>query len=168
MCVTGPPRIKIEPLFDGGGHERHLRSGTLPVPLIVGLGVSCDLARQEMEAESLRLLELRERLWSGLQSQLDGLHLNGHPQQRLPGNLNVSFEGVDGEALMMSLKQIAVSSGSACTSADPQPSHVLTAMGVSDALTRASLRFGLGRFNTTEEIDFAVEVVADAVRALRE
>ncbi len=120
-----------------------------------------------MVDEAARLLELRERLWTGLQDRLDGLTLNGHPEQRLPGNLNVSFDGVEGDALMNSMREIAVSSGSACTSADPQPSHVLRAMGVSDALTRASLRFGLGRFNTTEEIDRAVEVVVAAVHGLR-
>ncbi len=163
----GSPRIKIEPLFDGGGHERHLRSGTLPVPLIVGLGKAAEVAGSEMAAESTRLRQLRDRLWEGLQHRLQGLQLNGHPDRRLPGNLNVSIEGVDGEALMMRLKEIAVSSGSACTSADPQPSHVLRAMGVSDALTRASLRFGLGRFNTDAEVDFAIDIVVDAVTALR-
>lgn len=163
----GSPRIKLEPQLDGGGHERHLRSGTLPVPLIVGLGRACELSGETMVDEAARLLELRERLWTGMQDHLDGLTLNGHPQQRLPGNLNVSFAGVEGDALMNSMREIAVSSGSACTSADPQPSHVLRAMGVSDALTRASLRFGLGRFNTTEEIDRAVEVVVTAVRGLR-
>lgn len=163
----GSPRIKLEPQLDGGGHERHLRSGTLPVPLIVGLGRACELCRETMVDEAARLLELRERLWTGLQDRLDGLTLNGHPEQRLPGNLNVSFAGVEGDALMNSMREIAVSSGSACTSADPQPSHVLRAMGVSDALTRASLRFGLGRFNTTEEIVRAVEVVVAAVHGLR-
>ncbi len=163
----GAPRIKLEPLFDGGGHERHLRSGTLPVPLIVGLGVACELCSAEMDDEAARLWELRERLWTGLQQRLDGLQQNGHPEMRLAGNLNVSFQGVDGEALMNSVKQIAVSSGSACTSADPQPSHVLRAIGVNDALTRASLRFGLGRLNTAVEIDRAVDVVTDAVRRLR-
>ncbi|QDT46719.1 Cysteine desulfurase [Symmachiella dynata] len=164
----GSPRIKLEPQLDGGGHERHLRSGTLPVPLIVGLGRACELCGETLVDEAAQLLELRERLWTGLQDRLDGLTLNGHPEQRLPGNLNVSFDGVEGDALMNSMRDIAVSSGSACTSADPQPSHVLRAMGVSDALTRASLRFGLGRFNTTAEIDRAVEVVADAVGRLRE
>ena len=163
----GSPRIKLEPQLDGGGHERHLRSGTLPVPLIVGLGRACELCGETMVDEAARLLELRERLWTGLQDRLDGLTINGHPEQRLPGNLNVSFDGVEGDALMNSMREIAVSSGSACTSADPQPSHVLRAMGVSDALTRASLRFGLGRFNTTEEIDRAVEVVVAAVHGLR-
>lgn len=163
----GSPRIPIQPLFDGGGHERHLRSGTLPVPLIVGLGHCCELAGQLMPSESLRVAELRDRLWTGLQQGLDGLHFNGHPRQHLPGNLNVSFEGVDGEALMISQKKIAVSSGSACTSSNPEPSHVLRAMGVGDRLTRASLRFGIGRFNADEEIDVAINSVVEAVRRLR-
>lgn len=163
----GSPRIRLEPQMDGGGHERHLRSGTLPVPLIVGLGVASELCRTEMDEEAARLCALRERLWSGLQHRLEGVHLNGHPQQRLSGNLNVSFDGVDGDAMMNGLHEIAVSSGSACTSADPQPSHVLRAMGVSDQRTRASLRFGLGRFNTAEEIDRAIEVVAELVGRLR-
>jgi len=163
----GAPRIKIEPLFDGGRHERHLRSGTLPVPLIVALGAACVICEESMSEEAERLTALRERLWAGLQARLSGIHLNGPPQKRLPGNLNVSFEGVDGEALMHGLKELAVSSGSACTSADPQPSHVLRAMGVSDALTRASLRFGLGRFNTIEEVERAIDIVSDLVGCLR-
>ncbi|HEX4072557.1 MAG TPA: cysteine desulfurase family protein, partial [Planctomycetaceae bacterium] len=144
----GGPRIAIEPLVHGGGHEQRLRSGTLPVPLIVGFGEACRIAAQEMPAETTRLAALRDHLWQGLSSQLDGLILNGHPSERLAGNLNVSFEGVDGEALMTGISGIAVSSGSACTSADPEPSHVLRAMGRSDSLTRASLRFGLGRSTT--------------------
>ena len=157
---------RLEPLFDGGGHERRLRSGTLPVPLIVGLGAACELARQQMHDDATRIAALRDRLWAGLQ-RIPGISLNGHPTERLAGNLNVSFDGVDGEALMMSLKEIAVSSGSACTSADPEPSHVLRAMGVGDALSRASLRFGIGRFNTEPQIDFAIEHVADAVQRVR-
>ena len=160
-------RIAIEPLLYGGGHERRLRSGTLPVPLIVGLGVACRIAEEEMDEESARLVSLRERLLGGLQQELDGLHVNGHPSERLAGNFNVSFDGVDGEALMSGLSGIAVSSGSACTSADPEPSHVLRAMGVSDALTRASLRFGLGRSTTAAQIDEAVRIVVAAVRKLR-
>lgn len=159
--------IRLEPLFDGGGHERRLRSGTLPVPLIVGFGAACRLAADGLDEEAIRLTNLRERLWAGLSKNLDGLTLNGHPRERLPGNLNVSFDGLDGEALMTSLTEIAVSSGSACTSADPEPSHVLRAMGVSEALSKASLRFGLGRFTTTEEIDFAVRYVVEKVTCLR-
>jgi cysteine desulfurase len=149
-------------------HERRLSSGTLPVPLIVGFGRACDLARVLLPAEAVRIRELRERLWAGLCARVDGLHLNGHPAERLAGNLNVSFEGVDGDALMTALKDIAVSSGSACTSADPEPSHVLRAMGRSDALTRASLRFGLGRFNTADEVEFAIGYVAETVERLRQ
>jgi len=160
-------RINLEPLFDGGGHERHLRSGTLAVPLIVGFGEACALSAECRERESKRVLQLKEKLFSGLKERLDGIFLNGHPDIRLPGNLNVSFEGVDGEALMMGLKTIAVSSGSACTTAEPEPSHVLRAMGVNDVLTRASLRFGLGRYNTDDDVDAAINEVADVVRRLR-
>ena len=163
----GGPRIAIEPLVHGGGHEQRLRSGTLPVPLIVGFGEACRIAGLEMPAERTRLAGLRDRLWKGLSSQLDGLVLNGHPSDRLAGNLNLSFEGVDGEALMTGLSGIAVSSGSACTSADPEPSHVLRAMGRSDSLTRASLRFGLGRSTTADQIDRAIAIVVEAVRRLR-
>ena len=164
----GSPRIVLNPLFDGGGHENHLRSGTLPVPLIVGFGECCEIAQVEMDTESRSVSALRDRLWSELNQRLNGLSVNGHPTKRLPNNLNVSFEGVDGDALMTSLNSIAVSSGSACTSADPEPSHVLHAMGISDALTRASLRIGIGRFNTDAEIDTAVDAVADAVESLRD
>jgi cysteine desulfurase len=160
-------RIAIEPLIYGGGHERRLRSGTLPVPLIVGLGAACLIAREEMHDEAARLTLLRDRLQAGLQREIDGLSFNGHPTERLPGNLNVSFESVDGEALLAGLTGLAVSSGSACTSADPEPSHVLRAMGRSDALTRASLRFGLGRHTSELEIDEAVKIVAGTVRKLR-
>jgi cysteine desulfurase len=160
-------RIDIEPLVHGGGHEQRLRSGTLPVPLIVGFGEACRIAAQELPEESRRLIELRERLWAGLQREMAGLVLNGHPSERLAGNLNVSFEGVDGEALMTGLWGIAVSSGSACTSADPEPSHVLRAMGRNENLTRSSLRFGLGRNTTATEIDETISTVAGTVRRLR-
>lgn len=163
----GGKRIAIEPLFDGGGHERQLRSGTLPVPLIVGFGETCKLAADCLSEESDHIAQLRDNLWQALQSKIGDIQLNGHPQQRLSGNLNVSFADVDGDALMMSLTEIAVSSGSACTSADPQPSHVLRAMGVGDDLTRASLRFGLGRFTTQSEIEFAADYVAEVVNRLR-
>lgn len=163
----GSPRIVIEPLFHGGGHERQLRSGTLPVPLLAGLGKACELAGEEMREDAQRIADLRDRLWAGLNASVDGIHRNGHPIECLPGNLNVSFDGVDGDALMSGLKDIAVSSGSACTSADPEPSHVLRAMGVNDSLTRASLRFGIGRFNTSAEIDHAVDEVVALVHRLR-
>jgi cysteine desulfurase len=161
------PRIPIEPFIDGGGHEGHLRSGTLPVALIAGFGEACNLAADNLVSEQERLTELRARLWDGLCLELDGLVENGHPQQRLAGNLNVSFERVDGEALLVGLKRLAVSSGSACTTADPGPSHVLRAMGISDELSRSSLRFGLGRFNNVEDVDLAIEDVVDVVRRLR-
>jgi cysteine desulfurase len=163
----GGTRIAIEPLVHGGGHEQRLRSGTLPVPLVVGFGEACRIAAAELAAERMRLAGLRDRLWEGLSGHLDGLVLNGHPSERLAGNLNVSFEGVDGEALMTGLSGIAVSSGSACTSADPEPSHVLRAMGRSDRLTRASLRFGLGRSTTADQIDRAITIVVETVRRLR-
>jgi cysteine desulfurase len=161
------PQVRLTPLLDGGGHERGLRSGTVAVPLVVGLGESADLARRERPEEATRLLGLRERLHAGLAARVEAIVLNGHPTLRLPGNLNLSFAYVDGEALMMAMRDVAVSSGSACTSANPQPSHVLTAMGRDEDMARASLRFGLGRFTTAEEIDFAVDAVADAVARLR-
>ena len=160
------PRIPLEPLFDGGGHEQHLRSGTLPVPLVVGFGVACELANDAVV--STPMATLRDRLWQRLQSKLEGLSLNGPPlAERLPNNLNFSVAGVDGEALMSSLKEIAVSSGSACSTVEPEPSHVLRAMGVNDSLSSASLRFGLSRYTTEAEIDVAVAEVVRVVRQLR-
>lgn len=156
-----------EAQLDGGGHENGLRSGTLPVPLIVGFGCACQLAHESRIEDAARIVSLRDALWVEISTRLAGLHLNGHPTSRLPGNLNVSFEGIDGDVLMNSLTDIAVSSGSACTSADPEPSHVLRAIGRSEQLTRASLRFGIGRFNTREEIDFASEYVVATVNRLR-
>jgi cysteine desulfurase len=161
------PQVRLEPLVDGGGHERGLRSGTVPVPLVVGLGLAAELAIRERDVEGRRLLELRERLHQGIAGRVSGTRLNGPPADRLPGNLNISFADVDGEALMMAMRDIAVSSGSACSSAEPEPSHVLLAMGLDEDMARASLRFGLGRFTTTDEIDFAIESVAAAVARLR-
>jgi cysteine desulfurase len=161
------PQVRLTPLFDGGGHERGFRSGTVPVPLAVGLGAAAEIAGLERDEEALRLLKLRERLHVGLAERVEAIQLNGHPTRRLPGNLNLSFAFVDGEALMMAMRDVAVSSGSACTSANPEPSHVLLAMGVDEEMARASLRFGLGRFTTEEEIDFAIEAVAQAVGRLR-
>jgi cysteine desulfurase len=161
------PHVRLEPLLDGGGHERGLRSGTLPVPLVVGFGRACELCRAEMTEEAQRLTSLRERLRSGIQDRLESVQLNGHPTERLPNNLNLSFAFVDGEALMMAVRDVAVSSGSACTSAEPEPSYVLRAMGVPDALARASLRFGLGRFTTEEEINYAANAFVAAVERLR-
>ncbi len=160
------PATRLTCQIDGGGHERRMRSGTLPVPLIVGFGEACRLAIAEMEDESARLRDLRERLRLAIASALEGVTLNGHPEKRLPGNLHLSFAGVDGDALMMNLDGLAVSSGSACTTADPEPSHVLRAMGVSEVMSLASLRFGLGRSTTADEIDRAAAVVVTAVRRL--
>jgi len=163
----GEKRIPMQAQIDGGGHERRLRSGTLPVPLIIGFGAACRLVEEHREAESARLRKLRDRLWQGVCDRIAGVHLNGHPEDRLPNNLNVSFDGVDGDALMTRLTRIAVSSGSACTSANPEPSHVLRAIGRNDQLTRASLRYGLGRSNTEEHIELAIDVTADTVQQLR-
>jgi len=161
------PQVRLQPLVDGGGHERGFRSGTVPVPLVVGLGVAIDLALAERASESRRLFELREHLHAGIRQRVTEIRLNGHPLDRLPGNLNLSFAHVDGEALMMQMREIAVSSGSACSSAEPEPSHVLMAMGLSEDLARASLRFGLGRFTTRDEIDVAIDAVSRAVEQLR-
>jgi cysteine desulfurase len=160
------PQVRLRPLFDGGGHERGLRSGTLAVPLAVGLGLAAELAVSERAVEAERLLALRQRLHDGIARRVPATRLNG-PPDRLPGNLNLSFADVDGEALMLAMRDVAVSSGSACSSANPEPSHVLLAMGLPEELARASLRFGLGRFTTEEEIDYAVNAVAGAVERLR-
>jgi cysteine desulfurase len=162
------PRVLLSPIIDGGGHERGFRSGTLAVQQIVGLGVACDIARVEMPTESARLLKLREKLRRGIQDQLSDVYLNGHPTERLPGNLNLSFAYVEGEGLMMGIKDIAVSSGSACTSASLEPSYILKALGVGDELAHSSIRFGLGRFTTEEEVDFTTEAVVREVTRLRE
>jgi len=162
------PRVRLDAMMDGGGHERGMRSGTLPVPMIVGLGMAAEIARKEMSAESQRLLQLRNRLHSGITSKLEDVYLNGHPEFRLPGNLNLSFAFVEGEGLMMGIKDIAVSSGSACTSASLEPSYVLKALGLGDELAHSSIRFGLGRFTTEEEIDFVIQDVVRAVNHLRD
>jgi len=165
---TRPRRIHIRPLLDGGGHERGVRSGTLNVPGIVGFGKACELAQQLWPEESLRLRGLRQRLYEGLRERLDDIYLNGHPDQRLPGNLNVSFAYVQGESLLMSLKDIvALSSGSACSSGSTEPSNVLRAIGVDDTLASASIRFGLGRRTTEEEIDTVIHAVVEKAERLR-
>lgn len=161
-------RVRLEPLIDGGGHEQGLRSGTLAVPLIVGFAEACRLAASEMPAESVRLLQLRERLWQGLKSKTDYIRLNGAWEPRLPGNLNVSLDWVKGESLLLELKDIALSSGSACTSMDSEPSHVLRAVGLDEEQADASLRFGLGRFNTSDQVDYAIDRVAEVVARLRQ
>ncbi|MBI2504943.1 MAG: aminotransferase class V-fold PLP-dependent enzyme [Candidatus Latescibacteria bacterium] len=162
LYVRRRPRVRLLAQLDGGGQERGLRAGTLNVPGIVGLGMACELARQELEVEALRLGALRQQLWEGIAGSLSGVELNGHPTARLPGNLHLSFAGVDGAQLLLALPDLAVSSGSACTSGSAEPSHVLKAIGQQ---APASLRFGLGRFNTEAEIETAaVRVVAEVSR----
>jgi cysteine desulfurase len=161
------PRVQLAPQLHGGGHERGMRSGTLYTPQIVGFAKAVEIAIADLISESNRIRVLRDRLWQTLQS-LDGIHLNGHSTQRLPGNLNVSFETVDGQALLLGVQSaIAVSSGSACTSATIEPSHVLNALGIPDPLAFASIRFGIGRFNTQADIDRSATCVIETVRALR-
>ncbi len=168
LYVRRKPRVRLVAQMDGGGHERGFRSGTLNVPLIVGFGRAAALALVERDAEAARVLALRERLRQGLLAGLDLVTVNGSLEHRLPGNLNVSFAYVEGEALMMAIKDVAVSSGSACTSASLEPSYVLRAMGVTDDLAHASIRFGLGRFTTAEEIDWVTKLVVEKVKKLRE
>lgn len=162
------PRVRLELQMDGGGHERGMRSGTLNVPGIVGLGKAADLARLELTETSAHVKALRDRLHAGITAQLKDVFLNGHPTERHPGNLNISFAYVEGESLLMALKDVAVSSGSACTSASLEPSYVLRAIGVGDELAHTSIRFGVGKFNTEEEIDFVIQLVVDKVNKLRE
>ncbi len=162
------PKVRLSPIIDGGGHERGMRSGTLNVPGIVGFGKACEICQQELPKEAARLTRLRERLKEGIFSQLDEVCVNGHPTQRLPGNMNLSFAYVEGESLLMALKEIAVSSGSACTSATLEPSYVLRALGVEEDLAHTSIRFGLGRFNTEEEVDYTIRRVVQEVSRLRD
>lgn len=162
------PRVQLAPIFDGGGHERGMRSGTLNVPSIVGFGKACEIASQEMADESVRLRGLRDRLKEKIFSQLDEVYVNGSWEQRLPHNLNVSFAFVEGESLLMGISDVAVSSGSACTSATLEPSYVLKALGVGEDLAHTSIRFGLGRFNTEEEVDYVAERLVETVTRLRE
>ncbi len=162
------PRVRIAAQMDGGGHERGMRSGTLPVPLIVGFGKACELCGQEMAAEGVRLAAMRDRLQAGITSALEEVYLNGHPTHRLPHNLNLSFAYVEGESLLMGCKEIALSSGSACTSATLEPSYVLRALGVGTDLAHSSIRFGLGRFTTDEEIDYTIKKIIEIVSKLRE
>jgi len=161
------PKVRLYPIIDGGGHERGMRSGTLNVSGIVGLGKACQIALKELPEETARLTQLRERLKEGIFGRLDEVYLNGHPTRRLAGNLNVSFAYVEGESLLMALKEIAVSSGSACTSASLEPSYVLRALGVEEDLAHTSIRFGLGRFNTDEEVDYTIRRVVEEVTRLR-
>jgi len=162
------PRVRCEPVLHGGGHERGMRSGTLNVPGIVGMGKAAELCFDNMDAETKKVAGLRDRMKDGLFSQLDEIYLNGHPTERTPNNLNVSFLYVEGESLMMGFSDVAVSSGSACTSASLEPSYVLKALGLGDDLAHSSIRFSLGRFTTAEEVDYVVEKVVTAVKRLRE
>jgi cysteine desulfurase len=168
LYVRRKPRVRLVAEMDGGGHERGFRSGTLNVPSIVGFGKAAALARVEREAEGARVLALREKLRKGIERSLELVTVNGSLEHRLPGNLNVSFAYVEGEALMMAVKDVAVSSGSACTSASLEPSYVLRAMGVSDDMAHSSIRFGLGRFTTEEEVEYVVRLFAEKVTKLRE
>ena len=162
------PRVQLTAIIDGGGHERGMRSGTLNVAGIVGLGAACEIAGAEMESEAARLAALRDRLQAKLAAALDRVRVNGSQQHRLPGTLNMTFEHVASETLMMGVKDVALSSGSACTSAKIEPSHVLRALGLGEEAAHSSIRFGLGRFNTEEEVDYVAERLIDVVRKLRE
>ena len=163
------PRVRLRAQMDGGGHERGMRSGTLNVAGIVGFGKACELCGQELEAEAGRLIALRQRLHDGLTENLEEVYLNGHPTERIPGNLNLSFSYVEGESFLMGLnREIALSSGSACTSATLEPSYVLKALGVGEELAHTSIRFGLGRFNTEEDVDYVIRRVSEVVVRLRE
>jgi len=162
------PRVQISAIIDGGGHERGMRSGTLNVPGIVGLGKACDIASTDMAQEASRLASLRNRLKDKIMGQLDEVYVNGSMEHRLPGNLNISFLYVEGESLLMGINDIAVSSGSACTSATLEPSYVLKALGLGDDLAHSSIRFGLGRFNTEAEVDYVADRIVTTVKKLRE
>ncbi|MFT6551697.1 MAG: cysteine desulfurase [Zhongshania marina] len=167
LYVRRKPRIRLEAQMHGGGHERGMRSGTLPTHQIVGMGAACEIAREEMAKDAAHSLALRNQFWDGLKD-IEQVHVNGDFEQRLPGNLNVSLAYVEGESLIMSLKDLAVSSGSACTSASLEPSYVLRALGLNDELAHSSLRFSFGRFTTPEEVDYAIKQVRGAVDKLRE
>jgi cysteine desulfurase len=162
------PRVLLSPMIDGGGHERGMRSGTLNVPAIAGFGKAAELCRLEMTTESARTQVLRDRLNSRLHARLDELYINGSMEHRLPGNLNISFAYVEGESLLMGINDVAVSSGSACTSASLEPSYVLKALGAGDELAHSSIRFGIGRFNTEEEVDYVADKLVSVVSKLRE
>ncbi|XVF17457.1 hypothetical protein REPUB_Repub10bG0123700 [Reevesia pubescens] len=162
------PRIRVEPQMNGGGQERGIRSGTVPTPLVVGMGAACELAMKEMEYDERRIKGLQERLLNGIREKIDGVLVNGSMDRRYVGNLNLSFAYVEGESLLMGLKEVAVSSGSACTSASLEPSYVLRALGVDEDMAHTSIRFGIGRFTTEEEIDRAVELTVKQVEKLRE
>jgi len=168
LYVRKKPRVRLVPLIHGGGQERGMRSGTLPTPLVVGLGMACELASKEMAAEAERLHGLQKKLFEGLKERIPEIYLNGDLDSRIPGNLNISFAYVEGEGLMMGIKDLAVSSGSACTSASLEPSYVLRALGVDVELAHTSLRLGLGRFTSEQDIDYAIERISTEVNRLRE
>ncbi len=167
LYVRRRPRVRLVALMDGGGQERGLRSGTLPTPLCVGLGEACAIAGREMGDEAERVAALRDRFYKGITGRLPGVHLNGDAERRIPGNLNLSFADVDSEGLMAGIKDLAVSSGSACTSASVEPSYVLRAIGLDDGLARGAIRVGFGRFTTEDDVDFAVDRIAGEVERLR-
>lgn len=162
------PRIRVEPQMSGGGQERGIRSGTVPTPLVVGFGAACEIAKKEMEYDDKRIKALQERLLNGIRDKVDGVIVNGSLERRYAGNLNLSFAYVEGESLLMGLKEVAVSSGSACTSASLEPSYVLRALGVEEDMAHTSIRYGIGRFTTEEEIDRTVELTVKQVEKLRE
>ena len=167
LFVRRKPRVRLEAMIHGGGHERGMRSGTLPTHQIVGMGEAFKLAEKEMSADNERVSALREKFWQGLKD-IEEVHLNGHEEKRVAGFLNVSFNFIEGESLIMALKDIAVSSGSACTSASLEPSYVLRALGLKDELAHSSIRFALGRFTTEQEVDYTINLVKDSVTKLRE
>ena len=167
LFVRRKPRVRLEAMIHGGGHERGMRSGTLPTHQIVGMGEAFKLAEEEMSADNARISALREKFWLGLKD-IEEVHLNGHEEKRVAGFLNVSFNFIEGESLIMALKDIAVSSGSACTSASLEPSYVLRALGLKDELAHSSIRFALGRFTTEQEVDYTIDLVKDSVTKLRE
>ncbi|MGL5948536.1 MAG: IscS subfamily cysteine desulfurase [Aeromonas sp.] len=167
LYVRRKPRVRLEAQMHGGGHERGMRSGTLATHQIVGLGEACRLAKLEMQSENARILTLRQRLWNGVKA-IEAVYINGDLDARVPGNLNVSFAYVEGESLIMALKDLAVSSGSACTSASLEPSYVLRALGLNDELAHSSIRFSIGRFTTEAEIDYAINLIQGAIGRLRD
>jgi cysteine desulfurase len=168
LYVRRRPRVRLVAQINGGAQERGMRSGTLPTPLCVGLGEACAIAQKEMPAEAERLRSLRDRFYTKIKARLPEIYLNGDAEQRIPGNLNISFAYVEGESLMMGIKGLSVSSGSACTSASLEPSYVLRALGVNEEMAHTSLRIGFGRFTTEQEVDMAVEEIAREVTKLRE
>lgn len=168
LYIRRKPRVRLEPQMSGGGQERGMRSGTLPAPLVVGFGQACEIAQREMDYDHQWVSYLSQRLWDGLTSRCDGLILNGDPEARYHGNLNISFPYVEGESLLLGLPGIALSSGSACTSASLEPSYVLRAIGVDDIHSHTSIRFGIGRFTTEQEVDNTIELVSDQYLRLRE